>query len=78
MLVIDMNDDCNDPLIDEGYDTTQVSMMGEQVILVDTDDQVIGPMSKMDAHRGEGVLHRAFSILLFDDDDQLLKWIMGC
>ena len=72
MLVIDMNDDCNDPLIDEGYDTTQVSMMGEQVILVDTDDQVIGPMSKMDAHRGEGVLHRAFSILLFDDDDQLL------
>ena len=72
MFVNDMMDDRNDALFDEGYDTTQVSMMSEQVILVDTDDQVIGQMSKMDAHRGEGILHRAFSILLFDDDDRLL------
>ena len=33
MFVNDMMDDRNDALFDEGYDTTQVSMMDEQVIL---------------------------------------------
>ncbi|MBJ84181.1 MAG: hypothetical protein CMB52_01515 [Euryarchaeota archaeon] len=59
-------------LLHEGYDSEQVSMMDEQVILVDENDQPLGSMSKVDAHRGAGVLHRAFSILLFDENNRLL------
>lgn len=59
-------------LLEEGYDSDQVSMMSEQVILVDESDNPLGPMSKVESHRGEGVLHRAFSILLFDENDRLL------
>ncbi|MEE3083098.1 MAG: isopentenyl-diphosphate delta-isomerase [Candidatus Thermoplasmatota archaeon] len=61
-----------DTLREEGYDSAQVDMMNEQVILVDTDDNQLGSMSKVDAHRGDGVLHRAFSILVFDENDRLL------
>ena len=43
----------------------------EQVILVDERDNAIGTMEKMEAHR-KGVLHRAFSVLLFDDAGRLL------
>lgn len=43
----------------------------EQVILVDADDNPIGTMEKMQAHR-EGRLHRAFSILIFNTQRQLL------
>lgn len=39
--------------------------------MVDTNDRAIGTMEKMEAHR-KGVLHRAFSILLFDDSGKLL------
>ena len=59
-------------LLVEGYDTEQVDMMAERVILVDTEDRVLGSMSKVDAHRGDGVLHRAFSIHIFDDQNRLL------
>ena len=59
-------------LLGLGYDSNQVSMMSEQVILVDVADLEIGSMSKVDAHRGEGVLHRAFSILVFDNSNRLL------
>ena len=67
-----MQSDAQHELLTEGYDSEQVDMMSEQVILVDTSDQLIGSMSKVDAHRGEGVLHRAFSILIFDNEDRLL------
>lgn len=43
----------------------------EQVILVDTNDQALGTMEKMEAHQ-KGVLHRAFSILLFNDEGKIL------
>ena len=59
-------------LLHEGYDSDQVDMMSEQVILVDEQDNQLGSMSKVDAHRGDGVLHRAFSILVFDEKDRLL------
>jgi isopentenyl-diphosphate Delta-isomerase len=45
--------------------------MMEHVILVDTSDREIGTMEKMEAHQ-KGVLHRAFSILLFDDSGRIL------
>ena len=41
------------------------------VILVDEQDQVIGTMEKMEAHR-KGVLHRAFSIFIFDTRGRML------
>lgn len=45
--------------------------MTEHVILVDTFDQEIGTMAKMDAHL-EGMLHRAFSIFIFNSKGELL------
>lgn len=43
----------------------------EQVILVDENDNPVGAMEKMEAHR-KGLLHRAFSILVFNSKGQLL------
>ena len=49
-----------------------VSSDDEALILVDADDQEIGFRNKADCHDGDGVLHRAFSIFLFDTDGRLL------
>ncbi|MBT5121933.1 MAG: NUDIX domain-containing protein, partial [Euryarchaeota archaeon] len=46
--------------------------MAEAIILTDEWDQVIGPGSKIVAHRGTGAYHRAFSVLLFDNQKRLL------
>lgn len=46
-------------------------MQEPQVILVDVNDQPIGIMGKQQAHI-EGVLHRAFSVLLFNERGQIL------
>lgn len=43
----------------------------EHVILVDDQDNPIGTMEKLEAHQ-KGVLHRAFSILLFNSKGELL------
>jgi isopentenyl-diphosphate delta-isomerase len=43
----------------------------EQVILVSEKDQPIGTMEKMEAHR-KGVLHRAFSVFIFDRHGKML------
>ena len=45
--------------------------MLESVILVDRNDQEVGIMEKIQAHR-EGVLHRAFSIFIFNSNGQML------
>jgi isopentenyl-diphosphate Delta-isomerase len=45
--------------------------MLEQVILVDSDDCEIGVMEKNEAHQS-GALHRAFSIFIFNDKQELL------
>ena len=37
----------------------------EHVVLVDEDDREIGTMEKLEAHK-KGLLHRAFSVFLFD------------
>jgi len=49
-----------------------VSSENEQLILVDDRDNEIGYRSKADCHDGTGVLHRAFSLFLFNDDGELL------
>jgi isopentenyl-diphosphate Delta-isomerase len=43
----------------------------DEVILVDELDAPIGVMEKMKAHR-KGVLHRAFSVLIFNDEGEML------
>lgn len=43
----------------------------EQVVLVDENDHPIGVMEKLEAHE-KGLLHRAFSILLFNSNKELL------
>jgi len=43
----------------------------ESVILVDERDEEVGTMEKLEAHR-RGLLHRAFSILLFNSQGQVL------
>jgi isopentenyl-diphosphate delta-isomerase len=40
-------------------------MSNDLVILVNDQDQVIGEMDKVEAHRGDGKLHRAISVFLF-------------
>jgi isopentenyl-diphosphate Delta-isomerase len=49
-----------------------VSNASEQLILVDDQDREIGFKAKTDAHTGKGVLHRAFSIFVFNSDNELL------
>ncbi len=43
----------------------------ERVVLVNEQDDVLGTMEKLEAHR-KGLLHRAFSVFLFDDEGRLL------
>lgn len=49
-----------------------VSSEGEALILVDDDDREIGTLSKGRCHDGEGILHRAFSMFLFDHQGRVL------
>ena len=46
-------------------------MKEEQVILVNENDEQIGLMPKMEAHE-KAVLHRAFSVFVFNDKNELL------
>jgi len=45
--------------------------MDQEVILVDEQDQQLGVMEKMEAHR-KGLLHRAFSVFIFNDKGEML------
>jgi isopentenyl-diphosphate delta-isomerase len=61
------------------FNEDQVKMLEEQCILVDHDDVVIGADSKKNVHlidgpsmRPGGMPHRAFSVFLFNDANELL------
>lgn len=49
-----------------------VSSECEELILVDAQDNEIGYRSKADCHDGSGILHRAFSLFLFNHEGALL------
>lgn len=49
-----------------------VSDRSEALVLVDEHDCEIGAQSKQVCHAGEGLLHRAFSIFIFNTRDELL------
>jgi isopentenyl-diphosphate delta-isomerase len=44
----------------------------EALILVDEADREVGHLSKSKCHDGQGVLHRAFSLLIFNGEGELL------
>ena len=49
-----------------------VSSSSEELILVDELDREIGCELKSECHAGNGILHRAFSIFVFNADNELL------
>lgn len=49
-----------------------VSYDDEPLVLVDEQDREIGFLDKRRCHDGEGVLHRAFSVFVFDDRGRVL------
>ena len=59
-----------------GYDTTQMNaLLNDECILVNDNDTIIGSASKKSCHEiihYDNMLHRAFSVLLFSENNQLL------
>jgi|SRR5688572_27575195 isopentenyl-diphosphate delta-isomerase len=49
-----------------------VSNASEQLILVDDLDREVGFKAKTEAHTGKGVLHRAFSVFVFNSANEVL------
>lgn len=60
----------------KNHDPSQLAQLNEQCILVDLNDSFMGHASKKQCHLIEnidnGVLHRAFSVFLFDSKKRLL------
>lgn len=57
----------------EGLTTgANVSSDAEELILVDPNDRVCGHASKAACHDGDGILHRAFSLFVFNGKGALL------
>ncbi len=59
-----------------GLDEIQVQLLAEECILVDENDIVIGSDTKKNCHLNtnieKGMLHRAFSVFLFNQEGKLL------
>jgi len=62
----------NEPMNETGTKAEIVSSESEALILVDSSDQVVGYLDKSAAHDGGGVLHRAFSLFVFNRQGRLL------
>ena len=60
-------------------DSSQLKMMEEMCLVVDDNDNAISSASKIDCHRGGGIRHRAFSVLIFDSETSVTVWaVMQC
>jgi isopentenyl-diphosphate delta-isomerase len=44
----------------------------DDLVCVDHDDVALYPLAKVDCHKGDGVLHRAFSVFLLDPAGRIL------
>ncbi len=44
----------------------------QQVIAVDEEDNAIELVNRLEAHTGEGIRHRAFTVMVFDASDRIL------
>src|SRR5579862_2426446 len=60
------------PVMDELWRRPDEPADSESLILVDETDREVGHLSKAKCHDGQGVLHRAFSLLIFNDEGELL------
>ena len=69
---MEINDEYKQILLDSSADSAQIDLMSEAIIAVDESDNEIGDVSKVEAHHSSGMLHRAFSVLLFDSNNRLL------
>lgn len=49
-----------------------VSFESERLICVDSEDNILGYKSKNECHNGQGILHRAFSLFIFNSRNELL------
>jgi len=58
--------------MDEVRGTGRAASDSESLILVDEADREVGHLDKAQCHQGRGVLHRAFSLLIFNDAGELL------
>jgi len=67
---VDLGDDQRAALAEAN--PVQATLMAEAVIRVSEHDEVLGPMSKLESHRGPGSFHRAFSLLLFNSKGEML------
>ena len=62
-----MDDDEN-----HSMNTREVGTESDRLILVDDTDRDVGQLSKARCHEGKGVLHRAFSLFIFNAAGELL------
>jgi isopentenyl-diphosphate delta-isomerase len=44
----------------------------QEVVAVDAEDDEQGVVNRLEAHTGDGTRHRAFTVLVFDDEDNVL------
>jgi len=58
--------------LSESRHDQQSAASDPMLILVDDHDNVLGHAPRTQCHDGDGLLHRAFSVLLFDDRGRLL------
>mmetsp|Transcript_11440 Transcript_11440/g.36647 ORF Transcript_11440/g.36647 Transcript_11440/m.36647 type:complete len:288 (+) Transcript_11440:1-864(+) len=60
----------------EGHDPTQAALMEERIVVVDAEDRALRAGSKRECHLNDnidgGLLHRAFSVFLFNSEGKLL------
>ncbi|KAJ3611565.1 hypothetical protein NHX12_021580 [Muraenolepis orangiensis] len=60
----------------DNLDEKQVQLLAEMCILIDVDDRKIGADTKKNCHLNanidKGLLHRAFSVFIFNKEDKLL------
>lgn len=59
------------PIIDGSEEYKRNSEVDDLLILVDSNDKEVGFMNKLAVHRA-GVLHRAFSVFIFNKEGELL------
>jgi isopentenyl-diphosphate delta-isomerase len=55
-----------------GVGVGEIPVDAEPLILVDDTDREIGHLDRAQCHAGRGVLHRAFSLLIFNGNGELL------
>jgi isopentenyl-diphosphate delta-isomerase len=59
-------------ILDEVQANRSIASDSESLILVDESDREVGHLDKARCHQGRGVLHRAFSLLIFNPSGELL------